>query len=295
MAYRFRAPSEYASYRFSDAALSEWEGERNTDPGVANVVDGTAYLIEGVSLEGTYEDTGAIDGKYIIGTADGGVASGTATLPDVADVRLGEEYGITGEERTGTLYVPPTVADVSVPGLPSRPSTFTHYWFDWGTKGFWPVDIQSNHEPMRVLAYTSDVPQDNGVLLGCRDGYLRMFRPEYETDEGYEIVSYVAYGPIRAGGDDFRYGAITELTATLGEGSGPVCWYIMSGDSHEEAVEAAPKATGAVVAGRNYTTRPRVSGGSLMLVLARGLAYRRWAIETLNAGIMPMGPQRLDR
>jgi len=179
------------------------------------------------------------------------------------------------------------------PAGPTVPVHYRHFWFDWQDKSFWPFDLQEDHEPF-VLLVSRDVRTDpNVVYYGSRDGYVRRFRRQHETDEGYEIVSYVAYGPIRLGGDQFRDGMLVDFSATVGEESGRVTWWLYLGDNDEAAVKASVSVTGTLAPGRNYTVRPRRKAGSLMLMIGNGEADRAWQIEGIVARIKPLARQRL--
>lgn len=188
------------------------------------------------------------------------------------------------------------------PTGPTFSRHYRHYWLDWAdmpggegpTAGFWPVDLQEDHEPYRALT-TAQRPADaSAVFFGCRDGYVRRYRVHWETDEGWEIEAYVAYGPIRAGGNDHREGLLTEIIITAGEQSGRIGWWVYAGASHEACVESAPVYSGASRAGRGYTKRPRVRAGSVMLLLGNAETDRKWAIEAVSARLKPVGRQRMN-
>jgi len=165
-----------------------------------------------------------------------------------------------------------------------------HWWFDMENKGFWPVQLADNDEPFSICKYNGHLIPYNTVLLGGRNGYIRMFHDDFDTDGATSITSYVKIGPIKPGsmGD----GRLDELAAVLAEDSGQVTWEIMTADTPEGAVEETTAFdTGTWSAGLNYTDRPRCRGGAVVLKLS-GAEDQRWALERIAAVIAPLGRLR---
>lgn len=179
------------------------------------------------------------------------------------------------------------------PAGPAWPDQFRHYWFSLRSGSFWPVQYgNSDHEPFTAWRYTA--PADAGVLMGCRDGYIRHYDDTHETDEGYEIESYVAFGPFPLGRTAIDEGLLAEVVVTAAEDSGPISWWLYVGDSPQACFEASVAETGMFQAGRNYVERPRRRGSWAMLVLGNGATDRPWALESVHAVLLPRGRQRLD-
>ena len=165
-----------------------------------------------------------------------------------------------------------------------------HWWFDWRTKGFWPDDYAAAHEPTACVFHPSDIPTENAVILGGRDGYLRRFRPGIEADDGgTEIESYVRLGPIRLGGNAYTDGILLSMAGTLGAGSGDVKWTVYTADSAEGLVTASAtgRPTGTWTAGRNHTVWPNRRGGAMIVELENADADRAWAFEGIAALVKP--------
>ena len=169
-----------------------------------------------------------------------------------------------------------------------------HFWFDWDTKGFFPITLPDTMEPMVCLRYGILASEQSAVLLGCRDGYIRKFHDAANTDDGTSITSYVLLGPMRSSGNDYYDGWVQELVATLGAESGSVTWSVLVGDTHEAIPDATAYsyATGTFVAGRNFSVYPRARGGSVGLLLQNAGA-RRWALESITAIMAAGGKHRL--
>ena len=103
MTYRWKAQSGLTTFDFTADAIATYEASRNTDPGEANVLGATAYLIQNVSKEGSFDE------------------AARNTDPGVANVLDGVTYLIQNVAKEGT-YDPgsapttPTVA-IAMDGL----------------------------------------------------------------------------------------------------------------------------------------------------------------------------------
>jgi len=168
-----------------------------------------------------------------------------------------------------------------------------HWWVDWESKTFWPVDLQDDHEPLALHNYTSADQAETSVILACRDGYLRRYDNRNETDDGITIDSHIIYGPMQLGGTGLHSGMLSEMVATLAQGSGPVDWGIQTADSDEQAVSATQRPyDGTFTAGRNYTVRPRARGFSTALRLSNGASNRGWVVDNIVGVVSRSGRGR---
>lgn len=168
-----------------------------------------------------------------------------------------------------------------------------HWWFDWRNKGFWPVRVGTgNHEPFSIHEHVSEVAENSCVIMGCRDGYVRRFRDTQETDDGTTFSSYVSYGPIRLGGNDYLVGLITEMFCATDNDSGDVDWAIRVGNTADDAIEASALYTGEWnTSGLNLKARVRARGHSAVVRLSNG-ETRSWAVERLGLVRKTAGKQR---
>jgi len=174
-------------------------------------------------------------------------------------------------------------------------STQIHWWLDWGTKSFWPVQfVLEDHEPLEPLVVhylNSDAVENNGVVLGVRDGRLRRFHPLAESDTGQEFTSYVRIGPVPLAKDSLT-GAIVSIDAELAEDSGDVTWKLYAANTFEGAAKAtSTNFTGTWEAGLNYRTHPGGRGQAFCLELI-GTPGRKWAVEAITAIVRESGPRR---
>jgi hypothetical protein len=166
-----------------------------------------------------------------------------------------------------------------------------HWWFDYGRKTYWPISLESDHEPTATCTVGSTVVEDNGVVLGGRDGYLRRFNDYAATDCGVEFNSYVLCGPI-ALAPDMMEGSIVSVDAVIASGSGSVTWAVYPSMTFEGAVTAVQADTGLWHEGLNFTVYPSGRGQAFVLKLTGELG-RRWAIEQVQAVIREGGLRRI--
>lgn len=159
---------------------------------------------------------------------------------------------------------------------PDNPGPATHWWVDLSTPAFWPLKLQSDHEPRVVLHHTAR----NEALLGCRDGYIRRFSTDATDDDGVTISSLIDIGPLRASGSSVHEALISDVLAVLDEQSGDVALSILRGDNPEEALSASAESLGTLTAGRNRL-RPRARTASMFLRLEDS-SGSQWSLDELT-------------
>jgi hypothetical protein len=172
-----------------------------------------------------------------------------------------------------------------------------HFWFDWEDKAFFPVELPNSYEPTAILSYQGPNAENSAVLIGCRDGYVRRYRNEMETDEGTEIESFVLYGPINLGTGNYIEGMLAEIIGVAAANSGSISWSILVGETAEAAVSATPFSSGTWTigdnSGLNFKQLPRARGAAFILKLENGQAARRWCVESVLGVIRQSGKQLL--
>jgi hypothetical protein len=199
--------------------------------------------------------------------------------------------------------------------LTSKTSGNIYHWYiDWSEKSFWKDSYPRVQQPMRVLQYSGRDKKDACVMFGCIDGYLRYHDNSFDTDDGTSISSYVYYGPIKFGKDNFSLGMVAELTATLAKLSGSIKWKAITANSNEDLLRDPTtllSGTSNLISGtwanvlisgvsggktyysgaakRNY---PRRSGCSMIIRLSNN-DNRAWAIENMTAVVERRGKKRI--
>jgi hypothetical protein len=167
----------------------------------------------------------------------------------------------------------------------------THWWIDLRAGGFWPVSYGSSVvQPTAMHALSSPLSLMRKVVVGCADGYLRVFDDDAQDDDGHAFTGYVMYGPIRAK-DAFSDVKVTGIASTLDAGGGSVTWTVQAGDYAEQAI-SDPQAsdTGTFRAGRSYRGYPSIAGGAVAVKLS-GASI--WASEGVSLAIEDFGKQGL--
>ena len=175
---------------------------------------------------------------------------------------------------------------------PENPTGRVHWFYSTTHDSFWPMSLQSDHDPMTAIEYRNNQLGDVGVLIGCRDGYIRSYSDYAERDDDSGVTSYVEFGPFNLG-DDIQAGSLDTLIGILAKNSGSVTWSVRIDEDHETVTDSSTNyATGTWVAGKNYPVLVRGYGKSCIVRVQGASTNRRWAIEQMNAVIAYRG---LDR
>ncbi len=175
---------------------------------------------------------------------------------------------------------------------PVSSNTRIHWWFDWDTKTFWPLTLQSDHEPTATCSYRASAVEGAGVLLGGRDGKLRMFSSLAGNDCGTAFSSYIMIGPIPLA-QDAHVGRIIAMNATMASESGDVTWSLHPALTFQAAVSAAAIDSGTWSAGLNDRDDPTCRGQAAVLKIT-GTSHKRWAFENTVMTVMAAGRRLND-
>jgi hypothetical protein len=112
----------------------------------------------------------------------------------------------------------------------------THWWLDIDRGAFWPESYRAAHQPTAVIYDAQASQNENTVLVGCYDGYVREYSKSSADDDGQAFASSIVYGPIRLGRNDLEGGVVEALVATLARGSEDVEWSLYVANTGEEVV-----------------------------------------------------------
>jgi hypothetical protein len=231
----------------------------------------------------------ANDGLFVVGTDGSELRELSESVPvelrDVAStttVRLGHD----ARENGVHIYLNPSTG------------VGTHWYFDLGRKGFWPVYLPATREPV-------DVFNARGVLVfECADGSLRSVGGD--DDDGTAIQSHLVLGPLRPGTAG-EFGMVSSLHGCLGVGSGTVTWRLVAGETPEAACENAKTAIGLYLAGSTTAAEAYAAASGTWAAGRAHLAYPRirsmwvciwlqsddeWAFEGVTVEIQKFGRWR---
>ena len=167
-----------------------------------------------------------------------------------------------------------------------------YFWFDWETRGFFPMEFDPSFEPTALVYRNADSPLEQRLMFGCRDGHIRAMDDLAINDDGVNFPSNVLIGPIALGGGGYYDGMLREVIGQLGAGSGDITCEVLIGNSIEAARNATPRSATTFRSGKNLTHRPQLRGNACFLRLSSpgGLA---WALENLTIVRERLGKQRL--
>jgi len=122
----------------------------------------------------------------------------------------------------------------------------SHWWIDLENRAFWPVKLNDDHQPHSTAVVSRS--GFSNVLLGCGDGYIRVFDDDATDDDGSDLNSHLVLGPFHIAGADGYDGLLNEIISALADDSGDLQYTIYTGETAEDAVDAADTALAAAVA-----------------------------------------------
>jgi len=219
---------------------------------------------------------------------------GGATYPiPLSDQTLPREFrNIDPSLTTASLEYDIQDFGIHVFLTPELSNERTHWWLDWNRKTFWPLTLESDHEPTATCLLQATAIEDSGTILGGRDGTLRRFSDLAEADCGEEFSSYAIIGPI-AMGRDSQVGSIQSMDAVMAEESGDVSWELRAALTFEGAASASASETGTWSEGLNPTERPSCRGQAFTLKVI-GQSARQWSVEDITAVLREAGRRRIE-
>jgi hypothetical protein len=273
-------------------------GKRSTfvlrgDPGLGSVPDTISHelgIISHFATCYTPEQTLVVltqDGLYGIATAQNNSPQKISRdrIPEeLKDIRV-SDYDISveydGDHEGVRIFV--TGHD---------PSASSHWFFDWRTKSFHRETYPGTMEPTATTTHAYNGYGVPSVILGGRDGLLRISADDRPDDDGTNFESFILIGPIALGATGYHDGILREVIGQLAADSGDVTLQIQVGDSVESAFNAVPRDAFTLRAGKNLTHSPRLRGNACFLRLSSS-GGTAWAMEQMSIVRESLGKQRL--
>lgn len=164
-----------------------------------------------------------------------------------------------------------------------------HIKYSLGRNSPWQISFPLAMGPWSRCQIVGPEDEDRRFLLGGNDGYIRRPNDAATADDGTAIVSRVRLGPIYASKQRAE-SLCSELQFIGAQGSGPVLWYWLTGDSAEEVMrkpiaQAAASGTTLSVADYGFQTPIglRACGGCHAIEIAQTSATDTWALESIMA------------
>jgi len=219
-------------------------------------------------------------------------------LQSISEDRLPEELrDVDISTTTVSMLYSPDERGIYIYLTPES-GTATHWFFDLVRQGFWPVDLQSDHQPLSTSWH------EGKVLLAGQDGSIRYVGGS--DDDGTNIESHVLIGPLRLGGPD-TFGMLTAIHGMIAADSGTVAWRIITGETAEQACDRGKAAIEAYQAGETATAEGYSSSGANWIAGRSNTRYPRvramwmviwlrstaeWAYENITIESRPAGNWR---
>ena len=187
--------------------------------------------------------------------------------------------------------------------------THSVYWYSLITEGFFPESYPTECGPYSTMYYDANTPGNSGLLVGCKDGYIRQFDDSAPDDVGgadnaIAIDSYVSLGPVALAKSGYQ-GKVTGLNVvTAGGGTGgsqsdsdDIDFKIFVDLSAEAVIErmvanvtpsfaGVAKATGRQ---RGGTKRQKAKGAFVGIRIGNSDSGETWGFEKLDINARPAG------
>lgn len=172
--------------------------------------------------------------------------------------------------------------------VPNTERATTHYFWDQRTDSFWPIGYPNAKGPTRTFAFDGDQPDDNALLLGGWDGYIRQIDPSTLNDDGTAISSHIVYPPVSEGGST-KNTLINSLTAVLDTNSDDVVLTTYAEDTIQKTIEATTIRYARTLSAGRTRILNRVAGNAIKIVLSNKIDLKTWAIESLVVNVAVTG------
>jgi len=169
----------------------------------------------------------------------------------------------------------------------------THYFYDARNNAFFPDKFPTSIGPSAVATLYDVDPENNTVILGGFDSYVRKFDETAFNDDGTMIDSFFRIPAIHPGLPMGQL-QLQDMQINLDSGGGAnTVLTIYQGNTPEEAELASVAAyTVTLNAGRNLPHRKRLRANALSMQLRNNTAGETWAYEAGNAIIAATGRMR---
>ena len=174
---------------------------------------------------------------------------------------------------------------------PKVSGSTTQYYWDERTDSFWKLSFPNDHGPSAPFAFDGDNPNDNAMLFGGWDGYIRKIDSSADDDDGTAIDSYILYAPLTLGGA-LQNTKITRVIGVLDATSDDVLLTAYAEDTPQGAVESSSIRYARTLSAGRTTVINRVTGNSVLFKLSNLTNDETWAIESLTVLAEPVGHTR---
>jgi len=190
----------------------------------------------------------------------------------------------------------------------------SNYWYDLraldenGVGGFFPETYPDECGIFSSHYYEAEDPNYRKLIVGCTDGYLRVFDKDTKDDKGttdQAIDSYITFGPIPMALDPKLTGKLTGLLIVPAGGvtggsqsdSDDIDYKVWTATTAENILEKFYTNTSPVIAGtinapghqRGSNIHRKIKGTYMGIRIGNNTANETWALEQLLFEIKPSG------
>lgn len=167
-----------------------------------------------------------------------------------------------------------------------------HWMYDLNFGGFWPFTLPQNFDPLSTVRSNGFFTTLQQVVMGGRDGTLRVFDRHARTDEGNDIASFAVLGPLRGAAAIDVDAGLDQISAACGEESEDCTLRVFAGRTPEAALRSAarnsdPPWSGTLTRGLNTGKYPRVRGQAFCLRAAA--AAGQWSLHETQILLRQLG------
>ncbi len=188
--------------------------------------------------------------------------------------------------------------------------TNSNYFYDLVTNGFFPETYPTECGVYSAFYYAANDVDFSGLLLGSKDGYVRIFDDDSKSDilgddSTNAINAYCTWGPLKLAQDEDYFGLISALEVITAGGasdgsqadSDNVSYNIFVADTAEEILEKLYANTDYRIAGtitapgrpKGAKIRKRIRGMYLGIRLWNSTVAETWAINKIIGTIKKGG------
>jgi hypothetical protein len=147
----------------------------------------------------------------------------------------------------------------------------------------------ANHGVFSIHALRDSNLATSSVMLGCADGYVRVFDAATSTDDGTAFSSTVHIGPVMLGRGGFERGIVNEVRAVIPSNSGDVDVAVYVGNSAETALTATPVSLQFNSTGHAPSQYVRRGGQAAWFVVTNGETGAEWGLSRILVTVLPSG------
>jgi hypothetical protein len=146
-----------------------------------------------------------------------------------------------------------------------------------------------NLQPTAAVVIDGDQIGDRKILVGTNNGFIQKWDQAALDDDGTGIDSQVIYGPLvpRGAMTDYK---LTEMDVVLADDQQGLFYEYFA--TEEADTLGGVQGTGGLGPGRNPTVRKRVRGPNIFIRFRNAKAAERWAYESGQVTLVPMGRKR---